>query len=670
MPYSWDYPATKNKSLVLVCNGKERHIRLTEIGNLIPMRVPPSQQGGYQKIIDISIVADGPTQTLMLSNFKPSKSIYKQQKAQSSQASSSTTGFEVKEMSSEVNFKAQLRLGGIGISLINQNLRELVYLTFREIEIKYRESRLYQTLNTTIKWIQIDNQLYGGIFPILLYPSVVPKTGKEMEAHPIFHTMVTRVKDDSYGVLYIKYATLLLQQMTLELDEDFVMAMLDFVKIPGASWTEEQEEGELCEEDLNIPEPQQEDAGQDVYFELLHLQPMQLDISFMRTERVNVEDTLQPSNPLMFFINIMTMSMGNVNDAPIRLNALMLENARVSFGRLVGNVREHYTQEFLRQVHIIVGSADFLGNPVGLFNNVSSGVAAIFYEPYQGMVMTDRPQELGYGIAKGATFFVKKSVFGFSDSMAKLTGSMSKGLAAATLDKEFQNQRRMSKSRNRPKHALYGITAGGNAFATSLASGIGGLARHPLQGAEKEGALGFFKGVGKGVLGLATKPAIGAFDLASSKFLFIQPLHSHLLTQFSPYHRSCRRRPKHHHRLRRRGPRSRPTDPLHRHGRHRPPVLPARSPRPVLAQDHRRRQVLQRGLHRPPGTTRSRYAGSVDVRAHHARARKEARHGVGHPAYGYPNYLQGTHRHEYHTQGWCEWALHSCSGGECPKLAV
>jgi len=52
--------------------------------------------------------------------------------------------------------------------------------------------------------------------------------------------------------------------------------------------------------------------------------------------------------------------------------------------------------------------------------------------------------------------------------------------------------------------------------ASSLASGIGGLARHPLEGAEKEGFGGFVKGVGKGVLGMATKPAIGAFDLASS----------------------------------------------------------------------------------------------------------------------------------------------------------
>ncbi|KAL4891857.1 hypothetical protein BDV59DRAFT_59444 [Aspergillus ambiguus] len=514
MPYAWDYPATKNKSLVLTCNGKERHIKLAEIGNLMPMRIPPTQYGESQKIIDINIVADGPTQTLVLSNFKASRSIYKQQSGQTSQASLSA-GFEVKELDSDVNFKAQLRLGGIGISLINQNLKELLYMTFREIEIKYRESRVYQTLSNTIKWVQIDNQLYGGIFPMLLYPSVVPKTGKEMEAHPIFHAMVTRVKDDSYGVLYIKYATVLIQQMTLELDEDFVLALLDFAKVPGASWSEEQE-GKLCDEDLNIPEPRNEDAGQDVYFELLHIQPMQVDISFMRTERVNVEDTMQPSNPLMFFVNVMTMSMGNVNDAPVRLNALMLENARVSLPILVSNIKRHYTQEFLGQVHIVLGSADFLGNPVGLFNSVSSGVAAIFYEPYQGLVMTDKPHELGYGIAKGATSFVKKSVFGLSDSMAKFTGSMSKGLAAATLDKEFQDKRRMSKYRNRPKHALYGITAGGSAFATSLASGIGGLARHPLQGAEEGGIGGFFQGVGKGLLGLATKPAIGAFDLASS----------------------------------------------------------------------------------------------------------------------------------------------------------
>ncbi|EDN03681.1 conserved hypothetical protein [Histoplasma mississippiense (nom. inval.)] len=457
MPYAWDYPAAKNKSLVLLCRGKERHIKLAEIGNLIPMKVPPIEKHGPPKIIDLNISAEGPTQTLILSNYKPSKSMYLQHHAVSSPTSVSS-GFEVRDIKSDVNFRAQLRLGGIGISLINQKLKELVYLTFRDIEFKFSESKLYQTIDTTIKWIQVDNQLYGGIFPMLLYPSVVQKTGKEMEAHPIFHAKITRVKDDSYGVLYIKYATLLLQQMTLELDEDFIFAMLDFVKVPGASWSEEKE-GRLCDEDLDIPEPQHEEHGKDVYFEVLHLQPMQLDLSFVRTERVNVEATMEPSNPIMFFINVLTMSMGNVNDAPVRLNALMLENARVSIPMLLSSVTNHYTQEFLRQIHVVIGSADFLGNPVGLFNT---------------------------------------------------------GLAAATLDKEFQDQRRMARARNRPKHALYGVTSGGNAFAQSMASGIGGLARHPLEGAEREGFQGFVKGVGKGVLGLATKPALGAFDLASN----------------------------------------------------------------------------------------------------------------------------------------------------------
>jgi vacuolar protein sorting-associated protein 13A/C len=513
MPYAWDYPAARRKEIVLSANKKEKAVKLSEIGNPPPMRLPATQQHPRGVVIDLNIMADGPTQTLKLTPFKQSKSLYRQK---TNATHSTTSGFEVKDLDTDVTFVAQLRLAGIGISLVNRQLKELVYLTLRDIELKYSDSPLYQTMKATIKWMQIDNQLYGGIFPIIFYPSVVPKTGKEMEAHPILHVAVTKVKDDSYGVLYIKYFTILLQQMTLEIDEDFIFALLDFAKIPGASWSEIKE-GKLCEETLEIPEPQQEESGQDIYFEFLHLQPMQFDISFVRTERINAEDTMTAvNNPLMFFVNVITMSVGNVNDAPIRYNALMLENARVSVAALINNIKTHYVQESLRQVHVVLGSADFLGNPVGLFNNLSSGVQDIFYEPYQGLVMNDRPQDLGIGIAKGAGSFVKKSIFGFSDSAAKFTGSISKGLAAASMDKEFQDKRRMNRSRNRPKHALYGITSGGSAFASSLASGIGGLARHPMEGAEQEGALGFAKGVGKGLLGLATKPAIGAFDLASN----------------------------------------------------------------------------------------------------------------------------------------------------------
>lgn len=516
MPYAWDYPAAKYKEIVISCRGKERHVKLAEIGNLIPMKIPPAQGSNEKKIIDLNVAADGPTQTLILSNFKQSQSLYKQNTHNESKTSVAGGGFEMKDLDTDVTFRAELNLSGIGVSLINAQLRELAYVSIKDISLKYAESALYQTVTAGIKWVQIDNQLYGGLFPMIMYPSVVPKNTKETEAHPSVHAQVTRVKDESYGVQYIKYATLLLQQMTVEIDEDFVYALLDFSKVPGASWSEHHE-GVLCDDNLDIPEPKQEQSGQDIYFELLNIQPMQLDLSFVRTERVNVEDKTSSRNPLMFFLNVLTMAIGNINDAPVRLNALMLENARVSAAVLVQNISNHYSQEALYQVHKILGSADFLGNPVGLFNNLSSGVADIFYEPYQGLIMSgDSAENIGLGIAKGATSFVKKSVFGFSDSFSKVTGSMAKGLAAATMDKQFQDRRRMTRSRNRPKHALYGITAGANSFASSLLSGVGGLARKPLEGAEQEGVGGFFKGIGKGVVGVLTKPAIGVFDLASN----------------------------------------------------------------------------------------------------------------------------------------------------------
>ena len=60
------------------------------------------------------------------------------------------------------------------------------------------------------------------------------------------------------------------------------------------------------------------------------------------------------------------------------------------------------------------------------------------------------------------------------------------------------------------------MTAGADSLLAGFMSGFGGLARKPIEGAEREGALGFLKGIGKGVVGLATKPAIGVLDLASS----------------------------------------------------------------------------------------------------------------------------------------------------------
>ena len=102
-------------------------------------------------------------------------------------------------------------------------------------------------------------------------------------------------------------------------------------------------------------------------------------------------------------LNAVTMAVGNVNDAPLEMNALGIKDMRLTLADLQSRIFYHYRQEVLRQLYRILGSADFIGNPVGLFTNVSSGVADIFYEPFQGAVMHGNG-ELGIGIAKVRVF--------------------------------------------------------------------------------------------------------------------------------------------------------------------------------------------------------------------------------------------------------------------------
>lgn len=104
-------------------------------------------------------------------------------------------------------------------------------------------------------------------------------------------------------------------------------------------------------------------------------------------------------NPLAVVVNALTMTVGNINDARLEMNALAIKDMRLTMPELQSRITYHYRQDVLRQLYRILGSADFIGNPVGLFTNVSSGVADIFYEPFQGVVMHGN-RELGIGIAK------------------------------------------------------------------------------------------------------------------------------------------------------------------------------------------------------------------------------------------------------------------------------
>ncbi|KAJ2887432.1 Vacuolar protein sorting-associated protein 13 [Coemansia asiatica] len=631
LDYAWDVPTASTKLLVISAQGSTRRISLQEIGEQRPFiygkpQLPPRRSTGSSALsssaaaaalasrtiseytMNIEIVAAGPRQVLRLTSYAPENSLYTPQlqaiqevaasriqrsstqqtsaTATSTSASSSRRGtaderFEVVDADEKTNFIFRFALeGGIGVSLINKYSSEILFMTLADVELKYTDSTSNQTFKLTVKWIQIDNQIYGALYPIVLYPTTLGVAMAGVSSPPALQAVAVRAKDNSFGVEYFKYASVLAQEVSVELDEDFLYALLDFVKFDVPGWNSKSasnSDGDDTSTNMlesDIPEIKALDEGQQLYFEFLHIQPFKINISFMRTQRLDIggdptaarypavasaaaaaatsgggsssaaaaarrtgtgltslklpgsadssseeqigEGVASTPGIVAYAMNVLTMAIGNINEAPVFLNALIMQNVRVSLPILTDRMYKHYSQEVFNQVYKVVGSANFLGNPVGLFNNISSGVSDFFYEPYQGFVMSDRPQDFGFGLARGTASLFKKTVFGMTDSFSKFTDSMSKGLSAATMDPQYQTERSMSRVRNKPKHAIYGVARGAESFAKSVGSGLAGVVMRPLEGAEQEGVGGFFKGVGKGLVGVVTKPVIGMFDLASN----------------------------------------------------------------------------------------------------------------------------------------------------------
>ncbi|KAI9251543.1 hypothetical protein BY458DRAFT_17568 [Sporodiniella umbellata] len=503
--YSWDIPVAKEKRLVLSVGDRRRNINFEAVGAQVPFRYMRHRDGTIgSNTLSIDIVARDAALVLHITDFNLSKSLYRpKSSATSTLASISREGsireaFEEVDIQHVVNSIFEIRLVGLGISINDKNAEELAFITIKGIELKYTDSNMYQSVRLSIEWFQMDNQLYGSTYPILCYPTTLPKVATELTTHPTLHIALDKVKDDQHGVMYFKTFSFLLQEMTFEVDETFLYALLDFGQFQNAPSMPGNRENVFV---MEIAEPEVEKSNGLYYFEEFCIQPMRLNLSCVRTEKNKDTSQETRNTPIGFVFNVFTMTLGNINDAPIKLNALMVDHLRASSEELTSRIMLHYRDQIVYQIHRVLGSIDIFGNPVGLFNTLSSGFGELFYEPYQGFVMSDRPQDVGIGIAKGVGGFMKKGIFGVTDSMSKFTGSIGKGLSAATMDKRFQEKRRINMTRNKPTHAIYGVTHGVGYLGTSIASGVAGLVKRPVEGAEENGVVGFVEGVGRGIVG-------------------------------------------------------------------------------------------------------------------------------------------------------------------------
>uniref|UniRef100_A0A663N328 Vacuolar protein sorting 13 homolog A n=1 Tax=Athene cunicularia TaxID=194338 RepID=A0A663N328_ATHCN len=392
------------------------------------------------------------------------------------------------------------------------------------LKVEYSSSAHQKSFRIQIYRIQIQNQIPGAIFPFVFYPIKPPKSITLDSAPKPFTdvSIVMRTAGHSQ-ISHIKYFKVLIQEMDLRIDLGFLYALVEFftqTDLPSDQELElfKKDVESLQEELMSVSSM---DTSQISLYEYFHISPIKLHLSFSLStggEDSNKEERKNELIPLQS-LNLLLKSIGatltDVQDVVFKLAFFELSYHLCTTQQLQSAVVRHYSKQAIKQMYVLILGLDVLGNPFGFIRGLSEGVEAFFYEPYQGAIQG--PEEFIEGMALGLKALVGGAVGGLAGAASRITGAMAKGVAAITMDEDYQQKRREAMNKQ-PTGLREGITRGGKGLVSGFVSGITGIVTKPIRGAQKEGAAGFFKGVGKGLVGAVARPTGGIIDMASSTF--------------------------------------------------------------------------------------------------------------------------------------------------------
>ncbi|XP_055453879.1 intermembrane lipid transfer protein VPS13C isoform X3 [Psammomys obesus] len=396
------------------------------------------------------------------------------------------------------------------------------------IQVEFKQSPHQRSLRARLYWLQVDNQLPGTMFPVVFHPVAPPKSiALDSEPKPFIDiSVITRFNEYS-KVLQFKYFMVLIQEMALKIDQGFLGAVIALFT-PTSDPEAERKRTKLIQQDIDAFNTElMVSSGTDMsilsFFEHFHISPVKLHLSLSLGSGGEESDKEKQEMIAIHSVNLLLKSIGatltDVDDLIFKLAYYEIRYQFYKRDQLMWSVIRHYSEQFLKQMYVLVLGLDVLGNPFGLIRGLSEGVEALFYEPFQGAVQG--PEEFAEGLVIGVRSLFGHTVGGAAGVVSRITGSVGKGLAAITMDKEYQQKRREEMGRQ-PKDFGDSLARGGKGFLRGVVGGVTGIITKPVEGAKKEGAAGFFKGIGKGLVGAVARPTGGIIDMASSTFQGIQ----------------------------------------------------------------------------------------------------------------------------------------------------
>ncbi|KAK3590891.1 hypothetical protein CHS0354_020869 [Potamilus streckersoni] len=421
----------------------------------------------------------------------------------------------------KVNLENKMEVSFADMLLLKPNKRAIQRSFQDGIWVQYKTSPHQLQFHAKINKLQLDNQTNGPVFQTVLAPMPPPKSvAADSVPKPFTEVSLMVRKHEHSKVSQVKYFKVLVQEMQVKVDQGFLNSILELFSV-DAPVSREQETEQFGSDCDKVKLPLLDTMGislaqtQKSFYDYLHLSPLKIHLSFSLQGGGGEGGMQIKAHVLNVFLQSVGVVLTDVQDVVFKLGFFERNHKFYNQSQLVSQMSTHYAGQAIKQMYVLVLGLDVLGNPFGLLRGMAEGIEDLFYEPYQGAIQG--PEEFAEGLALGVRSLFGHAVGGAAGAVSRITGTLGKGLAALTLDDEYQKKRREAMNK-RPANVGEGLARGGKGLVMGVFDGVTGIVLKPIEGAQKEGVEGFFKGIGKGLVGVVTRPTSGVIDFASSSF--------------------------------------------------------------------------------------------------------------------------------------------------------
>jgi vacuolar protein sorting-associated protein 13D len=297
--------------------------------------------------------------------------------------------------------------------------------------------------------------------------------------------------------------------MTIQLDEILLWKLIDFFDIEISSLLFTTTSVGINSNsdrriDLNVNDYETERIlslltsthAKRIYFNKLSLSSIDLNLS---VDCIHSKRSLSPH--LLAIKRRAPFPLVPFENAQIQLKSYEQTHISNTYDFFLLSIMTHYVRLCKRQAFKILGTVDFLGNPLGFIHDVSDGFTCL----------------VDQGSVSG---LVKNVAHGVADSTSKVTGSLSHGLGKLVSN----NDRRQTTTTDHHRGSTFGhvIRHGTAGLAAGFYGGLTSIIKQPYKGAVEQGMPGLVKGFAKGIVGTVSKPMVSILDFTNEMAMAIK----------------------------------------------------------------------------------------------------------------------------------------------------